>query len=155
MSRQRKSRQRSRLVSALMAALLVHERARCGQRGPCHSLVATAPLCKCEGLRLCSLCSRLVVTVFNGRRQQCHSLVVTALLSERECCGLLSPCGTLDVLALNVSKDCIKRGSEKFACCLDAPACGIKNFGDTTSFRGCLPARELAADSAARVAASC
>ena len=126
MSRQRKSRQRSRLVSALMATLLVHERARCGQRGPCRSLVATAPLCECKGLGLRSLCSRLVAAVFVCRCQQCRSLVATPLLKERECRGLLSPCSTLDVLALNVGEDRVQRGSKKFTCCLDAPACGIK-----------------------------
>ena len=74
-NRQHKCRQSSHSVSALMAALLNCERACCGQQGPRRSLVATVPLCKCEGLRLRSLCSRLVVTVFVGHRQQCRSLV--------------------------------------------------------------------------------
>jgi len=93
--------------------------------------------------------------VFVCRRQQHRSLMVTALLSEHECHGLLSLYGTLDVLALNVCKDYIQRASNEFACCLDAPDCGIKTFGDTTLWRGCLPARELAADSTARITASC
>ena len=88
-----------------MAALLVRERAHCGQRGPRHILVATTPLCECKSLGLRSSCSRLVATVFVGLRQQRRSLVATALLGERECHGLLSPCGKLDVLALNVCKD--------------------------------------------------
>ena len=146
---QRKCGQHSRL--ALMAALLVRKRARCGQRGPHRILVVTAPLCECEGLRLHSLSSRLMGTVFVGCRQQRRSLVATALLSERECRKLLSPCGTLDVLTLNVGKDRVQRGNKKFACCLDVSTCGIK----TTSWQGCLPARELAVDSSARVTASC
>jgi len=88
--------------------------------------VATAPLCECKGLRLCSSCSRLVATVFVGRRQQRCSLVGTAFLSECECRGLHSPCSTLSVLTLNVDEDRVQRGSEKFTCRLDAPACGIK-----------------------------
>ena len=60
----------------------------------------------------------------------------------------------LDVLALNVCEDYVQRASKEFACRLDAPDCGIKKFGVTTLWRGCLPARDLAADSAARVAAS-
>ena len=32
----------------------------------------------------------------------------------------------MNVLALNVGEDRVQRGSEKFACCLDAPAFGIK-----------------------------
>jgi len=60
----------------------------------------------------------------------------------------------LDVLALNVCEDYVQRASKEFACRLDAPDCGIKKFGITTLWRGCLPARDLAADSATRVAAS-
>jgi len=150
---QRKCCQRSHLVSTFMVASLVCERAHCGQRGPRRSLVAMAPLCECEGLGLRSLCSRLVATV--GPQQQRCSLVATALLSECECHGLLSPCSTLDVLACNVGKDRVQRGSEEFTCRLVRPIAASKKFGDTTSWRGCLPARELAADSAASDAALC
>jgi len=156
-NRQRKCRQRIRSVSTLMVASLICERAHCGQRGPRRILVATAPLCECKSLELRSTCSRLMATVFVDRRKQLHSLVATALLSERECHGLLSPCGTLDldVLALNVCKDYVQRASEEFACCLDVPNCGIKKISNTTSWRCCLPARELAVDRAARITALC
>ena len=102
-----------------------------------------APLCECEGLGLRSLCSGLVARVFVGRLQQRRNLVATALLSERECHRLLSPSGTLDVLALNVGKDRVQRGSNKFACHLDVPACGIKKFWRHYVLSG-LPARKRA-----------
>jgi hypothetical protein len=127
-NRQRKCRQRMCLVSTLMAASLVRERACCGQQGPHRSLVATAPLCECKSLGLHKLCSRLVAT---------------ALLSERECQGLLSPCGTLDVLALNVCEDYVQRASKEFACRLDAPDCGIKKIRRHYLVAG-LPARKRA-----------
>jgi hypothetical protein len=89
-NRQRKLHRLSSSSSGLVAALLVHERAHCGQQGPRSSLVATALLDKYEGLR--SPCGCLMTTSVVGlRRQLC--LVVMALLVE--CKGLRSPCGRL------------------------------------------------------------
>jgi len=39
------------------------------------------------------------------------------------------PSPFLDVLALNVGKDRVQRTSEKFACRLDVPSCGIEKVG--------------------------
>ncbi len=89
-NRQCKLHRRSSSGSGLVAALLVRERAHCGQQGPHRSLVATALLDKYEGLR--SLCSRLMMTSVVGLRCQ-HCLVATALLVK--CEGLRSPCGRL------------------------------------------------------------
>ena len=80
---QRKFRQRWSSVSGLMAALLIRDRAHCGQQGPPCSLVATALLDECEGLGLRSLCGRLVPMSVVGLRRQ-HCLVATALLDECE-----------------------------------------------------------------------
>jgi hypothetical protein len=73
-----------------MAASLVRERAHCGQQGLRCSLVATALLDECKGLR--SQCGRLMTTLVVGLCRQ-HCLVATALLDE--CEGLRSPCGRL------------------------------------------------------------
>jgi len=84
-NRQRKLRRRSSSGSSLVAALLVRERAHCGQQGPRRSLVATALLNKCEGLGLRSPCGRLVPTLVVGLRRQ-HCLAAMAL--HVECEGL-------------------------------------------------------------------
>ena len=83
---------RFRLVSGLVAALLVHERAHRGHQGPRHRLVVTTLLVGGEGLGLHSPCGCLVSTSFVGLRCQ-HCLVATALLGK--CKGLRSLCGCL------------------------------------------------------------
>jgi hypothetical protein len=149
-NRQHKCHQSSRSVSALMAALLIRERACCGQQGPRRSLVVMAPLCKCEGLRLHSLCSRLVVTLFVGRRQQCCSLVANASAADSLARAALW------MSSRSMSVRIASRGATRSShVAWMRLLLASKKFGNTTSWRGCLPARELAADSAAHVAASC